>query len=281
LVGISENPDPATMLAGPPTDVSDMRKVLVDTYKFPAQNVRILRDQQATRQAIIDSIRRHLGRAGANGTAFLYFAGHGVQMSRNYSVQDPEGSGADQALLVWGPSGRGSVILDDEMGYLLRELDTPRVIFMADACHSEGAAQFGAKASGSNPPRFTLRSAGVLKDDAGAELPAQWLSDGVAAGSQDLDAHSGPFLFLAAAEEELPAWSAENWPPGQNNGVFTYYFTRALRTADGNRTAQQFFNGLQAQVVGSDACTTYGYCQTPQILGAQAGAQLVNLIGSR
>jgi hypothetical protein len=284
LIGIERYPTGGATLPGPATDVDELRDVLINVYKFPAQNVRTLRNQQATRQAIVDSIKKHLGRAGANGLAFLYFSGHGVRMSRNYSVQDHEATGVDQALFVWGANNKPSVILDDELGYLLRQISSARVIFVADACHSGTMSTLEADADGSGtvPPRFYNRSAGQLVNEAGADLPAQWLSDAAASGSTNIDVESGPFLFLAAAEEQRKAYSGNNWPTtGERHGVFTYYFTRALRTANGTHSARQFFSGLRTQVVDSDVCTKYKRCQTPQIGGEQADDRLVNLIGNK
>jgi hypothetical protein len=284
LIGIQEYPEGFRKLPGPATDVVEFRNVLVDVYGFLPKNVVTL-PKKATRQAILDAITNHLGQAGPDGMALLYFSGHGVQMSRNYSVPDTEKTGTDQALLVWGADGKASVILDDELGHLLRNLNTPRVLFVADACHSGTVSklQVAAAVDGdSTPPTFFNRSAGKVTGEGAFDIPVRWLSDAAPANAGDIGASSGPYVFFGAAEEQSRAFSVENWPSkGEQHGVFTYFLTRALRSADGTKSARTFFEAVQFQVVNSNGCKKYKRCQTPQIAGDHADQRLMDLLGQR
>ncbi|MGK5682177.1 caspase family protein [Actinoplanes sp. URMC 104] len=101
-----------------------------------------LHDGKATRAAVVDAIRDHLGRAREGDTALLWFSGHGSlgRAPRELWHLEPEGR---LQTLVCADSRDGDVpdLYDKELSVLL---DRPaaagaHVAAVLDSCHSAGA----------------------------------------------------------------------------------------------------------------------------------------------
>src|ERR1700741_2771791 len=68
-------------LKGAANDVDILREMLVLVYGFHPKDIVTLKNQQATRAAILRSIEQHLVQPASKGDiAFYYFAGHGSQV---------------------------------------------------------------------------------------------------------------------------------------------------------------------------------------------------------
>ncbi len=157
-------------LSGCWADVADMRNLLIEEFRFQAQDILCLTDEEESklpqipfdehepplarsentpsRQRILNAFREHLI-AGAKkekddhkreAIVVFYFSGHGSQiLDRN---GDEDGDRYDETLVVWD-SGRkhdnlAFDIRDDEISELLAELNqyTSNVHFVLDSCHS-------------------------------------------------------------------------------------------------------------------------------------------------
>ncbi|MEV4352046.1 caspase family protein [Actinoplanes sp. NPDC049596] len=106
--------------------------------------VRELYDEQATRAAIIDAIRAHLGRAGAGDTAVLWYAGHGSEAPVPPELWARESEGLVQSL-VCADSRDGDVpdLYDKELAVLLDQVAATgaHVAAVMDSCHSGGVTR--------------------------------------------------------------------------------------------------------------------------------------------
>ncbi|MFF5289934.1 caspase family protein [Paractinoplanes globisporus] len=101
-----------------------------------------LHDGKATRQAVVEALRDHLGQAGDGDTALLWYSGHGSAgpLPRELWHLEPDGR---LQTLVCADSRDGDVpdLYDKELSVLL---DRPaaggaHVAAVLDCCHSEGA----------------------------------------------------------------------------------------------------------------------------------------------
>ncbi|MFD8012223.1 caspase family protein [Streptomyces sp. NPDC058955] len=98
-----------------------------------------LRNAAATREAVLDGLRRHLGRTGPGETALLWFSGHGTEQP----TSDPRAAtGMAQALVCadsLDPGGQ-PMLWDSELGAILREIASRggHVVAVVDCCHSGG-----------------------------------------------------------------------------------------------------------------------------------------------
>src|SRR5580765_799111 len=122
LVGIDTYaaPDLGT-LSGCANDVEDAL-ALLDSRATPGTRLcpLVLRDAEATRAAVVDGLRTHLGRAGRDDTALFWFSGHGSQAPVPEWAWFEESTGTLQTL-VCADSRVGGVpdLWDKELSALL------------------------------------------------------------------------------------------------------------------------------------------------------------------
>lgn len=79
LVGI--NSYPTAPLRGCVNDVVDAAKFISEKCGFSSQNVRLLTDDRATTQAIIDRLNWLVDGAKAGDRLYFHYSGHGAQMA--------------------------------------------------------------------------------------------------------------------------------------------------------------------------------------------------------
>jgi hypothetical protein len=140
LIGIDRYPnlEARYQLTGCGNDVAAFREALVQTYGFPPENVRTLREEEATRDAILDALDRLVHETGTDDIVVIQYSGHGSQ------VIDREGDEADMRdeTIVAQDSGRvdkpNRDITDDELYARLLALAqaTSNVTLVFDCCHS-------------------------------------------------------------------------------------------------------------------------------------------------
>ncbi|MEJ7636534.1 MAG: caspase family protein [Singulisphaera sp.] len=151
-----------------------MSSVLRERFGFDEADLEILRNQEATRDAILAAMDRLVERTRPQDVVFLHFSGHGSE------VVDREGdepSGKDQTIVAYD-SGRltkpNRDITDDEIFDRLRRLaaKTDRITLLFDCCHwARSTATRSAKsparsnsttgpATSSRPPRSRRHNRG-------------------------------------------------------------------------------------------------------------------------
>ncbi len=135
-----------THLKGSINDVNLMKELLVSRYGFKEDDIKTLMDEKATRENIIKTFEDWLIHGTKEGDlAFFYFSGHGTQVPDQNGDED---DGQDEALCPYDlvPEGAANVmeakvIIDDELGLLLRRLKGREVVVILDACHSGTATR--------------------------------------------------------------------------------------------------------------------------------------------
>ncbi|MBX3438932.1 MAG: caspase family protein, partial [Planctomycetaceae bacterium] len=128
MVGILEWADPATTTFSK-ADRQD--RVLYQTLVrrgVPQNNLRLLLDAAATREAILTALREQAGAAAPDSTFVFYYAGHGAQTSRGayFSNYDQTASEPDTTGLSLAEIGET----------LAAHFQGGRVLLLADCCHS-------------------------------------------------------------------------------------------------------------------------------------------------
>lgn len=187
--------------------VNDARRVYDllterDGFGFPAENVCLLLDEQATTESFRHAFRTTLiERARPDDIAVFYFAGHGSQ-ARDGSGDEPDGW--DETFL-FHDARNGDVhdFRDDELNALLQELHrkTRNVTVILDSCNSGTATR--------SDSRFAAR---FLVPEHGSPLDSGTQGDG-GAGPTAVDL-SG-LVTLTAASDGTPALERDG------RGVFT------------------------------------------------------------
>jgi hypothetical protein len=132
-VGINTYPD-GNNLNGCVNDAHAWASVLKDTFGFPAANVKVLLEQQATKAAIMAGLQDLL--AGAQSGDVLVF----TNSSHGTYVADSSGDEAyDEAICPFDCArGKSHLVLDDELRELFRKHLPAGVSFavISDSCHS-------------------------------------------------------------------------------------------------------------------------------------------------
>ncbi len=203
---------------------------------YPASQVRLLLDADATRANIRSALQELAHNAKPNDTVIIFFSGHGGQSAvgadaygyicpADYVFMDPENTG----------------IKTDELSNLVNAIPAARVVLILDACHAEAAAV-------------------VKSDDAEKGLLPRGL---LTPALERLSAGSGRVVLASCSENESSyTYSAK----GQS--LFTYFLLEGLKGAapvieDGVIGVLDLFIYLSREV---PARPQRGQVQTPVIL---------------
>lgn len=255
LVGIDEYDRQA--LRGAVNDIHAVREFMEGLVDKPV--VLQLLDSAATRQAVIEGFRDHLGRAGQGDVALFWFAGHGSQQRVPPEFAAIEPSGQLQTL-VCVDSRRlrrdGTSVpdlLDKELSLLLTEVAAggAHVVAVLDCCHAGGATRDlpGARISvrSIDPPEVPV-PAGEYLAELGGQLPTQ----------------PGEHVLLAACE--LTQKAVELALDGEDvRGVFSHALLAALQGPE----SMASYRRLVAQA--RSAVQVHAQGQTPVVLPAGYG----------
>ncbi|MEW6350868.1 MAG: caspase family protein [Thermodesulfobacteriota bacterium] len=233
VVGIStyRNPDiPALNVSH--RDAKDFAQFIESQKElFNKTRLKLLVNEEATRAEIVKYLYYEIPKAGKNDTVILFFSGHGTI--------DPMRPG-QFFFLSW----------DADPGYLeasainmsglkfLRELDCPRVVMIADACHAGGFSRW-------NPKMATVPVKSFM---------------------QDFLASSGRVIITSSRPNEFSLETER-----LRNSVFTHYFIEGLKGAadfDGNGVVS--VNEIYTYVYDRTKNETDG-AQHPQFEGTVEG----------
>jgi hypothetical protein len=271
LVGI--NAYPGHPLRGCLNDVRAMREYLEGRMTEPGRlQLDTLLDHQATRAAIIERFRRHLGQAGEGDTALFFFAGHGSRERppERYAAIEPDGW--SETLMAFD-SVTGPHLADKELRVLIAEVAErgAHVLVILDSCHSGSASRALAEARpGATVPNITapnpegVRSVAPLGGQRAFE--SYWfaadseLANRLTERGDWSQLPHRPHVLLSACEDDQRAKECDA-PDGGRRGIFSYYLTGLLPVLNADTNYHQLAIQLRASVR-----RIYGD-QTPQVEG--------------
>ena len=128
IIGVGEyGYSGATPLAGVKHDMVSAAKIAA-AMDIPENNVKYLRNSQATKANILDALKQLGDTAGEGSRTFVYFSGHGTRQ--------PAGNECVEGLLTY----EGSTISNQEFAGATQKISktSDKFITLVDACHSEG-----------------------------------------------------------------------------------------------------------------------------------------------
>jgi hypothetical protein len=290
LVGIEHYPFSKDDLAGPASDVRALYSLLIHSYGYLPQHIDTLIDRSANRDSILGLLQHKFADQGQNTSLLIYFSGHGMRLDKNYSVQEVEASGVDQALKVWGSDGKSTIILDDELGHVLHRLHAGHVLVVVDACFSGSIDRFYVGAVGKRP-RIQVKRVEMKEGDPSFVMPSHFLSDGDSPSEYDTLPTSDPgselrdiasHALIAASAEDMPAVTLPDWPVvGQSRGEFSYYLQQALLAQDGDITPRKLAPIIQSSIKLDPNCPRWRACQVPQAAGSEVDQPIRAFLGDR
>lgn len=201
IVGIANyprvNPLPETVLQ----DARDVAALLASPYHcgYPDERIRVLLDEDAALEGLRAGLSWLADTAGADGTALLFFSGHGGRIE--------EGRAAGTYLIPYDCDARDlahTALSGAELTDLLRAIRAPRLLALFDCCYAGGTGE--PKGLSPQAPRF---KAGL--DEATYERLAQG---------------SGRVIMASSRADEV-SLVLEGMP----NSLFTHCLLEALRGA--------------------------------------------------
>jgi hypothetical protein len=258
LIGIDKyKADSVRNLRGCVNDTELMRGILVGKFNFSSENIKILRNQDATREKIIKSIQTELiAKAGPKDIIVLHYSGHG---SRMIDVSGDETDGYDETLVTFDSRTEKKFDLsDDEINGLLKQLTqiTKNVTFIFDSCHSGAAARAG----------NTTRQ--IEADERHPPIPADFAlgARGAGEGEADFRLNSSDYVLISGCmATEL---SNERTFNARHHGALTWFLSQALGTAGNAATYKSIMDEVRTEVASLYPS------QHPQLEGPGADLQV-------
>ncbi|BBL25093.1 caspase family protein [Comamonas terrigena] len=142
IVGIGDYDNLSDLGLAPVYDADDVEKLLVSPKHcgYPTANVRILRNREASRSAIIAGLQELAAQSQPNDTVVVYFSGHGAQRT----------AGPDVGTYLCPPEfdstrPRETGIEAEELSDLLQGIKAERLLVLIDACRSGAVARIKAE----------------------------------------------------------------------------------------------------------------------------------------
>jgi hypothetical protein len=263
LVGVGQYPESSGWSPlNSSNDVELLQKTLLQ-QGFTAPNIVTLQEQDATKQAILQTFReKFLPLARPGGTAVFHFSGHGQQ------IQDDNGEeadGYDEALAPYNSqreykpgiyTGQNH-LRDDELGLLLSELrrklgPTGHLLVLLDACHSGTGTRGFATARGTDA---LMASPDYIEANA---RKTETINE-IGGESGASDANLAPMVSLfSSSPQEL---SYEYDDGGRHYGLLCFMFAKSLAQMPGGTTYRALSEKIRNDV------KNYIVRQTPQAEG--------------
>ncbi len=296
LVGINDYPNPADRLAGCVNDVFLMSSVLQECG-FEPEQIRVVLNDRATAQGILDRLHWLLEDAGSEDELFFFYSGHGAQLP-TYGMGDTADR-MDETLVPydfdWSPE---TCVTDDVICSLYSQLpwDT-RLAMVFDCCHSGGIHRdAGIRVRGLSPPddirhralrwdaekeMWVARKLEPLNPDFTDDKEVEQLFVGKSESvlrlgrsmllrgqtqkeyeqtKKNTDGPVGPYLpmIMEACREDQYAYEYRNGV--ESYGAFTYTLAKVLRQ---NRS----LSFSEAVAASAQRLADLNYDQVPAILG--------------
>jgi hypothetical protein len=242
-----------------------------DLMGFHKQNVKVIRDSQATVEGVSAEFRNWLGRAGKDDRVLIYFSGHGYYVP---DVSGDEEDGNDEVLCLYetkpvsrnGQKTLDGVMTDDSFATLLSGLNSENVLVVLDNCHS-GTATKGfnlvtkSLAAGSFVTKM-YKYDGVPVVHSKGSFPA---AERGFAAVQRSKANAINYVALSACRDD-----EQSIATGQGS-LFTLGLSRALKKSAGNGASitVEDMNTFASQFIGEELSGSDDRAQVfhPQING--------------
>jgi hypothetical protein len=249
LIGINNYPPSIRSLNGCLTDLEMQRELLIHRFGFNPQDIREVKDQEATRKGILAAFKEHLIQQAKPGDVVVFhFSGHG---SRVIDPNPINNRPLNSTLVPYDSATETHNIVRDIMGrtlfLLMSAIRTENLTVILDCCHAGGgtrgnlvirsARSAGGENFSASPEEFEYQQRWLTELNLSPEefqrRREQGIAKGVAlsAAKDDQFATDAPFRdFHAGAFSYL--LTRYLWQQTRNDAVGNVFVNLALRTHD-------------------------------------------------
>jgi hypothetical protein len=215
-------------------DIHRMRNLLIGKFGFKSDDVKLLPDDQATHQGILNAIQSFLrDQAKSGDIVVIHFSGHGSQASDPSKINQ-----LDETIVPYDsrdPQGKVSDITGDELATYVSELSakTKFVTVILDSCHSGDLIGKGLRMgqARSIPPDTRKHPQNIPQN---------------ARAIEGFRRPNATFAFVAAARSDETA--KEYTVQGSTYGALTYFFTQEVSPSGGQQTYQDVIGAIATDV---------------------------------
>lgn len=261
LIGINKYRIPGADLRGCVNDVENLQSALTQYYGFVKDDITVLTDYEATKEAMESGIHNLLDGASPGDVLVLHYSGHGA------NVPDDDGDEADQRDEILCPTDLDwkDPLRDD---WLRQELDAMEagvnLTVIMDCCHSGTNTRAFLPPDAPSIPRYLPNPWDLMAAESGRQLRGT-VKGGLRSSSRaarrksDVVNANIPELLITGCRDTQT--SADAYIAGDYNGALTYHLVAAINQAKGKLT----YRDLHKQTV---ALLKRGrYDQVPQLEG--------------
>ena len=156
VIGISNYPPDIPPLPAVAADVREIAKLLSgEDGNFDKNGVTVLTDKKATREQVLKELKATFGKAPRDQTTFIYLAGHGEPVGRDYYFLPVDVRGSDIP---------GTGIALSEIKEMFEKSPCERLFLILDFCHSGAILARSASAKTvEEPKKAVARALGVIR----------------------------------------------------------------------------------------------------------------------
>lgn len=237
--------------------VSDLSGCVQDVERFEAflrarvnpENLvepKILLNEEATRDAIIEGFEGYLSQAQDGDVALFYYSGHGSQEQAPPEFWEVEPDRKNETL-VCHDSRHGDIrdLADKELAYLIEKISSGKpdlhTLVILDACHSgsgtRDADNEGVRMTAADNRTHPIDSYLIKQPPAGTQVGDNWYKP-----------PQGKHILMAACRPEEVARERVLGEERQMQGVFSYYLREALQNSGPDLTYRDLFKHISAMV---------------------------------
>jgi tetratricopeptide (TPR) repeat protein len=262
-VGISNFKNRTINLKYAAKDATDFQNFLVTRGNFKPDHVKLLTDESATRQNLIDQLGDGwlANKVKPDDLVVVYISSHGSQ-----AMDDAKGV---NFLVAYDTSPNSLMATGIPMQWLSKiiqeQVKCKRTIILLDVCHSGSAADWSGEGSFDSNKDDLIVSA-----DTGAP-GTKGLSRSLVSDPQSITPGSGQIIVCSSSKAQT-SWESVEYP----NSVFTKRLIDALISKGDKTSMSEAFAPLRTSVE-TEVLKDRGAVQTPQISGGWKGSPLAPL----
>lgn len=219
-------------------DADLIERVLIRRWNFKPANIVKLKEQDATRQAILAKLQEIAQKAQAEDAVLFYFSGHGGTANQLFS------------LCPWDANAKNGTndITETDLAEWVQSLKTTNVTIILDCCFDRVALK---------APRIRPKAIGFARERGSAPAHTFGIPPERA-------------VVLKACREDEKSLQEISASDDSSYGIFTYHLVKALSSVPPETNYRQLIERLQNDIKQyvHDMYPSERFLQTPQIAGS-------------